>query len=221
LAPPTPDKVPLSYRQELRINGEKVSIQTSNYHTKHGIFMYNHGANQISMIIPVDAWLRRQLTTYQNFVVSNVVIPLDVPQTSEGTYVFKPLLEENTKQIFVSVSKWCKIFKFESTTGVYIRQEKFSQFEKGSFNVTIDVSHVYIGPHKGGHTFSLSLRVKQLVYEEEPAEDNDTSLLDELLTVEAEIEKKKKNKRGKKVRKIEKCHQLENPGVSHATGSKN
>lgn len=207
LSPPTADKVPASYKQNLRVNGQKVIIQSSNYYTDSGIFMYRHDAGHTAMIVPLDNWLSDQLSVLQKFVVENVRIPADVPQTKEGNYVFKPLF--NRESIMVALSKWCKIYKFDEGVGAYERVENFTQFGKGNFSVQIEASHIYIGPHKGGHNFSLSLRIRQIVYSEEKKEDDDTNLLNELLSAEVEINNNnKKAKRGPRKKKTQECRKI-------------
>ena len=210
---PVPDKVPGSYKQSLRVNDQKVVIQTTNYHTETGIYMYSHNAEQMSICVPLDDWLRSQLSVLQDFVISRTTFPADVPQTKEGNYLFKPLLARNP--LMISVSKWCRIFKFDQSRGAYVRVDKFSQFGKGNFSANIEVSHVYIGPHKDGHNFSLSMRVRQIIYNEENQEDDDTMLLNELLAAQVEIDKKAK--RPKKARKTAECRKNGNPAVVLAT----
>lgn len=209
LAMPIPDKVPASYRQNIHINGHKVLIQTSTYHTNSGISMFHFKVDQPCMLVPVDDWLRSQLSVIQNFVVSHVSIPADVPQTKEGTYSFKSLVEQTS--LLISLSKWCRIFKFDASKGTYERVENFTQFGKGTFSATLEISHVYIGPHKNGNNFSLSLRVKELVYNEEKQED-DNILLNELLAAEVEVEKKAKS--SKKPRKTAECRRSTKSAVS-------
>lgn len=213
LSPPAEDKVPGTYRQILRLNGQKVVIQTSNYHTETGIYMYSHSDELLSMLVPVDDWLRRHLEILQRFVVSHTTIPSTLPRSKEGNYLFKPLLERDS--IMISLSKWCRIFKFDDSKGAYVRVDKFSQFAKGNFSANIEASHVYIGPHKGGHHFSLSLRVKQIIYNEEKQEP-DTQFLNELLAASTEGEVEKEPKRGKKPKKIEECR-LKTPKVVAAS----
>lgn len=201
LAEAKPDKVPGSYTQTVRASGQKVLIQTSNYHTNSGIYMYSHDADRKSISLPLDDWLRSQLTTLQDFVVSHTTFPSEVLPAKEGTYVFKPLLNRDT--ILINVSKWCRIFKFDESSGSYVQVEKINQFGKGNFSAIIEVSHVYIGPHKGGHNFSLSMRVKQIVYSEEKQEELDSNILNELLAAEVELEKKAK--RPRKTKKTDTC----------------
>lgn len=178
--------------------------------------MYSHGIDQSSMIIPIDDWLRSQLTQLQDYVVANTVFPIDVPRTSDGSYLFKPLFALDT--IMIPMSKWCKIFKFDKCKGLYVLQDKFAQFAKGNFTVTIEVPHVYIGPHKGGQNFSLSLRIRQVLYNEDSeVVQNDNELIDELLAASTELDSKKK-KRAKK--QPEKCPKSKKATVSAVTVSK-
>lgn len=196
---PKAEKVPNSYKQLVRVNGKRAVIVTSNYHTEHGIFRYKHNEDISSMSVPLDDWLHSQLFLLQDYVINNTTFPDDVPKKSDGTYLFKPLLQENPNML-IPVSKWCKIYKLDQDTGLYGLVDKFPQFEKGTFSATIEVSHVYIGPHLHGHNFSISLRVKQILYSEETKDDN--TFLDELLKTNVLTEKKKKKvKRNKKVNK--------------------
>ena len=165
LTNPTPEKVPSSYKQLVKMNGEKVILQTANYQTKSGLLFYCNQKEMKALAVPVDDWLRTQLTILEKAVMTKVTIPPDVPKSKEGAYVYRPLLLRDT--LFLSVSKWCRYLKFDDSKGGYTLLEKFVPFEKGQYNVNIEVSHVYIGPHKGGQNFSLSLRITQIMYKEE------------------------------------------------------
>lgn len=186
-------------------------MQTATYQTNAGIYMFSHSPDRASMMLPIDDWLRRQLSMIQDFVISHVAMPADVPQTEEGAYVFKDVLERDS--LLIPVSKWCRIYKFDAASKAYIRLDKFLPFfGKGSFSATIEASHIYIGPHKGGQHFSLSLRVMQIVYNEENAEDTDVDLLNELLA--ATVEEEKKAKRLKKPRKTAECRKSTKPAAA-------
>ena len=178
-------------------------LQTTNYHTDSGLFFYYKQSEMKALAVPVDDWLRTQLLTIEKAVITKVNIPLDVLKSKEGTYVYRPLLLRDT--FFVTVSKWCKYFKFDKTKGGYVLLEEFVPFEKGQYNVNIEVSHVYIGPHKGGQNFSLSLRISQIMYKEDEKEsefqlDEDilTSVLSSTPIGETPQKKKKTEKRVKK-----------------------
>ena len=199
------NKVPGSYKQTIRMNGNRIYLQTMNYRTETGIFMFQHTENKFSLRLPLDNWLRRNLGLLQDFVVSHTKIPVDVPRRDGTTYVFKSVIEQDS--MMISVSKWCKFYEFDGSKGAYIEVDNFSQFSKGEFSVNIEVSHVYIGPHKGGQHFSLFLRVHQITYKKDAQETDQSELLDELLkvtTVESVRKKKAKNSR-KKAKNSDTC----------------
>ena len=206
LTDPTPEKVPASYKQLLRANGEKVILQTANHHTDSGLFFYCKQPNMKALSVPLDDWLRTQLSTIEKAVMMKVNIPLDVPKSKEGAYVYRPLLLKDS--LLVTVSKWCKYFKFDKSRGAYELVEKFVPFVKGQYSVNIEVSHVYIGPHKGGQNFSLSLRVSQIMYKEDEQESNfqlDEEIFTQVLSSPVSqtcSRKKKAEKRGKKSKPV-------------------
>ena len=111
LTDPTPEKVPASYKQLLRANGEKVILQTANHHTDSGLFFCCKQNQLKALSVPVDDWLRTQLSTIEKAVMTKVNIPLDVSDSKEGAYVYRPLLLRNT--LLVTVSKWCNYFRFD------------------------------------------------------------------------------------------------------------
>ena len=183
-------------------------LQTSSIDTDSGLTIFSHENDNKSICIPIDDWLRTQLTTIEKFIISNVTIPSDVRRPNGGVYLYKPLWLHD--KMLISLSKWCRFFKFDSEKGAYLRQDQFVPFLKGSYNVNIEVSHVYIGPHKAGQTFSVSLRVTQVVYREESdaLQSIDTDFLDDLSPKDSEAtvftcetktkEKKERKKRAKK-----------------------
>jgi hypothetical protein len=124
--------------------------------------------------------------------VSNVTIPPDVARAANGNYIFKPFLDSDT--MLVTMSQWCKFYKYDEVKAAYVEVSGYVPFEKGEFNVGIDVSHVYIGPHRGGHQFSLSLRVYQIIYKEE-VNSFDDFIFDSLPVQAVANEKKKQRKR--------------------------
>ena len=201
LTEPTPDKVPAAYKQLVKINGERAILQTANYRTNSGLHFYCNKEMK-ALIVPVDTWLRTQLSTLEKAAMMKVTIPPDVPKAKEGVYVYKPLPSRDS--LLLTVSKWCKYFKYDKSKGGYELLKDFIPFEKGQYNVNIEISHVYIGPHKGGQNFSLSLRISQILYKEDEKE-SDFQLDDEILTrvlasdpSETSPQKKKAGKRKRK-----------------------
>ena len=202
LTEPTPEKVPGSYKQLIRVNGEKMILQTANHHTNSGLFFYSKPNNMKALSVPVDDWLRTQLSTVEKAVMAKVNIPLDIPKSTAGTYAFRPLLLKDT--LLVTVSKWCKYFKFDKSKGAYELLEEFIPFKKGQFSVNIEVSHVYIGPHKGGQNFSLSVRITQIMYNEDDKENGfqlDEEILTRVLSSASPQSTPRKKKAEKRVKK--------------------
>ena len=207
LEKPTAEKVPASYKQNVRVNGQKAAILSSTYSTIHGIFIYSHKDDQTSMRVPLDDWLRSQLTFFQDKIIAMATFPADVPKSKDGSYLFRPMFTPGQDSIMIPMSKWCKIFKFNDEKGLFERVDKLTPFAKSSLSVTIEVSHVYIGPHKGGHNFSLSLRVKQLVYNAEEKEKCDIELINDLFEqASSELDDHKKKRQPKK--QIGKCSKV-------------
>ena len=202
LSEPIPEKVPSTYRQNIKSNGRKLVLQTSNFHCETGLSIFSNARDVKSICIPVDDWLRTQLTTIEKFILTKVCIPNDVPKPEGGVYLYKPLWLRD--RMLITLSKWCRFFKFDASKGAYFPVEQFLPFNKGLANANIEVSHVFIGPHKGGHTFSLSLRVSQIIFKEEEVlfETISSSFLDDLTRKDSEekgFEEKKKKKRTRKV----------------------
>ena len=192
MSEPTPAKVRGSYKQAIKSNGQKLTLQTSNYHTHSGLKIFSNEKDEKCILIPVDEWLLKQLTTVEEFITSNTTIPSDV--SKDEPFIYKPLLLGAS--VLISVSHWCKYFKYDESRGAYMLLKNYSHFDKGTFNVNIEVSHVFIGPHKGGQHYSASLRVIQIVYKEDQEYDLpqvDSSFLNEVLS-EADVIVKKKKK---------------------------
>ena len=110
---PIPDKVPASYKQFLRINGKRVTLQTPIHHTKSGLFFYCPKNQGKCLAVPIDGWLREQLTNIEKDVMMNVTIPSDVPKSKDGNYVYKPLILSDS--MLLSVSKFCRYFKYDKS----------------------------------------------------------------------------------------------------------
>ena len=103
LSEPQPEKVPASYKQTLTCNGQKVVLQTSTIKTDSGLTIFNHENDNKTICIPVDDWLRTQLTTIEKFILSNVTVPSDVRRQNGGVYLYKPLWLQD--KMLMSLSK--------------------------------------------------------------------------------------------------------------------
>ena len=145
----------------------------------------------------MDDWLRSQLGEIEKFVVSNVKVPENVAKSPNGQYYYKPL--KSTNLIFLNISKWCRYFEFSDDDEGYISVNNLAKFTGGTYNMNIEVSHVYIGPHKNGEHYSLSLRIVQIVYKQENAIDLslESALLDSALETASDKKRKRTTKKAK------------------------
>ena len=199
LTNPSPDKVHGSFKQLLRTNNNaKVVLQTSNYETKKGLLVYSNVNHSMQFLgVPVDDWLRSQLNEIETFVVSNVKIPENIAKSPNGQYYYKPL--KRTNLLYINISKWCRYFELSYGDGGYIPVNNLGKFTEGSYNMNIEVSHVYVGPHKNGEHYSLSLRIVQIVYKQENEIDLslESALLDSALETASDKKRKRTTKKAK------------------------
>ena len=198
LDPPSADKVPNSYRQIIKSQGRKLVIQTSEHFTETGLRFYSKGTGNWCVCVPLDDWLRSQLLLIQNFVQANVAIPQEC--VGDKPIIFKGL-SLHGDSILMSVSHWCRFFKYVSEKGLYLTTPNCEDFAGGNYTLNVEVSHVYIGPHKNGETYSISLRVSQITYKEMAQADSVSQVetiakeLDDALEA---VEKAAKSKKGRK-----------------------
>ena len=88
----------------------------------------------------------------------------NVTDTS-NSLIYKPIWPGD--MMYIQVSKWCHIFRKNVQTNHFDTLDFKTPLERGMYNITIEVPHVYIGPHKNGENYSLSMRIVQIVYEPE------------------------------------------------------
>ena len=125
-----------------------------------------------SVLIPLDEDTVAALTNIENFVKTNV----DSPR-------YKPLWLK--KAMYANVSKWCN-YELMNHDGTHQTLPNDLILGSGLYSFQIHVSHVYIGPHKGGETFSLSLHVTNIKYE--PEQNVEKDMTDFLESLEPKIE---------------------------------
>ena len=103
--------------------------------------------------IPLDPATRAKLTEIEKFVEQAVDSP-----------TYKPIWKGDA--LFINFSRWCK---YETVMPDGSRQPMPSDavLGKGMYSLVIQASHVYVGPHKSGETYSLSLHIRELLYEPE------------------------------------------------------
>lgn len=181
------------FRQYLRVNGAKVILSTNNFETEK--LVLNGTESNLSALIPTTGSLRTQLNILESYITQNVSIPNDMKQPADcKASQYKALWQQDN--MYIQLSPWCDYFTFSAAHGNYMRTTKEGPFGKGIYHVTIEAPYIYIGPHKDGHLFSLTLRVVQVLYDPAPPTSGVNQLLDSLI-----VEKKKPKSSGRAVKK--------------------
>lgn len=158
-----------TYKSHLKLNGRRVIIATPLLHQKKGLkFLVKN--NMTAVLVPLDPDTISVLKEIENFTKENI--------DSER---YKPLWLKNA--MFVNVSKWCE-YELIASDGSPQPFPENQILDTGLYRLEIHVSHVYIGPHKGGETFSLSLHVTKISYE--PQEDIEELMNDFVKSLETE-----------------------------------
>ena len=122
--------------------------------------MKEHGTNH-SALIPIDAWIRQQLNVAEKFATQNVA-NLSVDPTQN--MIYKRLWDGD--MMFIRVASWCQIFRKNTESGQYEAVD-LKALGRGTYNITIEVPYIFIGPHKNGEDFSLTLRIIQIAFDPE------------------------------------------------------
>ena len=117
----------------------------------------------ISYRIPIESWLRMQLDIIEHFVQQNVNASCLNPPPSPAIY--KPLWRGNT--MYVYVAPWCNFLRHNTQTDSYETFDRKAGFGRGCFTITLEVPHIFIGPHKNGENYSLSLSIVQMIFHPE------------------------------------------------------
>jgi hypothetical protein len=113
----------------------------------------------ISVLIPVNEWLRRQLNTIEQYIQQHVTVK-DI--SSSKDLLYRPIW--GGENMYLRVARWCNVLRQNPATGNFDSIPIDAPLGPGSYNVTVEVPYVYIGPHKNGEDFSLSISVVQIVY---------------------------------------------------------
>ena len=141
-----------TYKMYLKENGRRVMIKTPPSHVEEQLKMIPN-TTRTAVLVPLDPVTVAKLQQIETFVQSNVV--------SEK---YKPLWLNNA--MYVNLSQWC-CYTLIKRDGTRASMPPGTFLGRGMYAFDIQVSHVYIGPHKGGETFSLSLHVMEVIYEPE------------------------------------------------------
>ena len=150
---PIMDQARGTSRRYLKLFDRRVLVQVPEFFREAGLkFLMKD--NMTSVLVPLDDGTRATLQTIEQFVQEKVA----------GKY--KPLWLKDA--MYVNVSKWCEYVQMnDDNTQTPLQPGTF--LGKGFYSLIINPSNVYIGPHKGGETHSMSLRITRITYR--PAQD--------------------------------------------------
>ena len=162
------------YTQRILDNGHKLLLTPPSFHAEHGPYIRKWESGARTLAMPLSPVLKSDLVKIQNSVSDRIVIPEDVIHYPHRKLKAVYLGDS----MFITLSKWCNVFKFVDGRNAYECID-VDDFGKGEYFVTLEVSHVYIGPHQNGENCSLSLRVVSIVYKP----SSDVNPFNELLSL--------------------------------------
>ena len=164
LSLPQPEKVSKdgfpSYRSTIHHYGLKLVIKTPDVEY-HGL-QTRMSKGTCALTVPIDAWTRSQLNALEKFVQQNIVIPDDVLAPTGSKRDYRPVWPY--PMTFIICSQWCNFYWRNTETGVTLSVQPEQLTQPGFFSFSIEAPYAYIGPHKGGERYSLSLRLLQVTY---------------------------------------------------------
>ena len=159
---PVSDNLP-RYEQEILYDGRKLSIQippVELYSIVYKNFIFGD-----SVVIPVSPWLRSMFNLLDTFVSNAVTVPqqllLQAPQLVHPCY--KPIY--NGSYISIALSKWCRFTQTVNGCTTSVPSNPLPTLGMGRYSFTLDVCHVYMGPHKSGHLYSINFRIAHVHFE--------------------------------------------------------
>ncbi|MEL7306364.1 MAG: hypothetical protein AAGK05_00070 [Pseudomonadota bacterium] len=154
LSEPVKDEVNKTYKQYLKVHGKRALIAVPEFFRDTAL-KFNFNNKISSVLVPLDDTTRNTLSSLETFVQANV-----------NSDKYKPLwLKDN---MYVNISQWCR-YEQVNNDGTRSTIQPGSFLGRGFYSLLIHASHVYVGPHKGGETYSLSLYVVHITYK--PADD--------------------------------------------------
>ena len=153
LGPQVRDEARKTYKQNLKTaQGCRVLIPVPNFYQAEPLRVIQYG-NMTAAEIPLDHRTRAKLADIDAYIQ----VAVDSPR-------YKPIL--NGERLLVNFSKWCKYVLLQPD-GKHQPMHPDMVLDKGMYAVVIQASHVYVGPHKGGQTYSVALHIVELIYEPE------------------------------------------------------
>ena len=148
------------YRQSISYQGVNLQLMVSNVIMDE--LPRKDFGKCVSFRLPITEWLRKQLDIIEEFVGENVDLASLPESVANKTYVYKPLWRG--PQMYVTVSPHCTFHCVDNATGELQSSSLSNMCGKGTYTFTLSVPHIYIGPHKKGEDYSLSLEIVQMIF---------------------------------------------------------
>ena len=153
LGDPVKDQVSGTYKRVIRTaGGGRATFKVPTFYSDTPLHIHV-AANNTATVIPMDPTTLARLHEIDNFVLE---------QVNSGNY--KPLYKGD--RIMLNFSRWCKYEKL-LPDGTRQPMPEGTTLGSGMYSISINVSHVYFGPHKNGESHSVSLHICELLYEPE------------------------------------------------------
>ena len=147
-------------------------IKTPSFYREAGL-KFTINPKNVSVLVPLDEGTKRSLRTVEDFV-----------KTQVAGERYKPLFLGNA--FYVNVSKFCKYEQVMPDGSIEVLSEN-AVMASGDYVITLHVSHCYIGPHKGGATFSVSLQVSGILHHPRVETEDEEDVMDLIESLSADV----------------------------------
>ena len=158
--------------RKITFRGSRLLIKTPTFYREAGL-KFTINPKNVSVLVPLDEGTKRSLRTVEEFV-----------KTQVAGERYKPLFLGNA--FYVNVSKFCKYEQVMPDGSIQLLSEN-AVMASGDYVVTLHVAHCYIGPHKGGETYSVSLQVSGILHRPRVETEDEEDVMDLIESLTQEI----------------------------------
>ena len=160
------DNNPPHYRQYISYQDSKLQLLICDVPSEQ--VSRKDFAKTFSFCLPIQPWLRKQFNIIEGFVQQSVDLS-SLPSSSQKDFVYKPLWKGDW--MYITVFPMCTFLRCNSKTGEMETVNRSSVIGNGKYSITVQVSYIFIGPHKKGEDYSLSLDIVQVVFKPDATQD--------------------------------------------------
>ena len=154
------------YTQRILYGGCKLMIQVPAVKLQSLLYKANIAGE--SVIVPVENWLRHQFSILDIFISENVTVPPELRRHSAvpDENLYKDIY--NGKNLCMKLGRFCRFTQMVGDQLVDIPCIPRPNFGVGRYSFSIEIPYVYIGPHKSGALYSLTMMVTRIHFEPQP-----------------------------------------------------